>query len=463
MIRFACPHCGAKLRVADALAGRKGKCPHCSQVVIVPPAGTHASRTDAPRQPGTPASHAAAPGPIPRPDRLAPAPSQPAGPAAATGPRCPSCSRTLPEGARICGYCGIKLPNGRPLLTARAPDEDLLLLRGEKVTSAVSWLIGIGLYPVYSEAPGRARPYVTWAIAALTVIVSLWFLGLEWTDSPSLQRHKQLLLWTGDQPASAERIAAFYKLTTYGNVRAFGAAYERLPEDVPERERIVRAHESLPVEDRAIGQYRPHQLLTNALLHGGILHLAGNLVFLFVFGSRVNAAVGNVRMLLLYPLLAVTASYIFLVSAAGQEPGPALGASGAIMGLAGMYLVLFPLHKVHMVAWLRWGLLAGFHLSRRFFALPGILIVLFYISFDVLYISLDLETGTAHWAHLGGFLTGMAVAVVLLVARQAYSGADALSLVLGRGAWPLLGTPAARTGLAPSDAAAAAPRRPGGS
>ena len=116
------------------------------------------------------------------------------------------------------------------------------------------------------------------------------------------------------------------------------------------------------------------------------------------------------------------------------------------MGLCGVYLMLFPLQKVHILAWLRFGLIGAFRLAYKIFALPGFIVLLFYIAFDVVYVIGKLESGTAHWAHLGGFISGVAMAMVLLMTRSAPHGANLLSLVLGRYAWPLIGRPARVTG-----------------
>ena len=73
--------------------------------------------------------------------------------------------------------------------------------------------------------------------------------------------------------------------------------------------------------------------------------------------------------------------------------------------------------------------------------------MIFYIGLDVLFISLGVEVGTAHWAHVGGFLAGLTAAFALIISRLTYSGADILSLTLGRYAWPLIGSPSTRSGL----------------
>jgi membrane associated rhomboid family serine protease len=146
----------------------------------------------------------------------------------------------------------------------------------------------------------------------------------------------------------------------------------------------------------------------------------------------------------LYPILAIVAGATYLLAMGPEPPTPMLGASGAVMGLAGMYLLLFPIHKVFMVIWMRWGLLAGFHLSFKCFAVRGLWVVLFYIMFDVIAVSFTLSTGTAHWAHIGGLIWGILIAFGLLAARLAYSRSDVLSLILGKYAWRLIGTPADR-------------------
>src|SRR6185295_14564324 len=98
----------------------------------------------------------------------------------------------------------------------------------------------------------------------------------------------------------------------------------------------------------------------------GIMHLVGNMIFLMVIGTRVNALVGNTATIAFYPLLAAISGWAQMTSLANEPPAPSLGASGAIMGLAGMYLVLMPVHKVHMAFWFRMGLIGRF---RHYFKL----------------------------------------------------------------------------------------------
>jgi len=375
---------------------------------------------------------------------------------------CPSCHQPLAERAVICVTCGIRVPSGRPVLMTRGEADGFLLQRAQSIISWLSWIMPFGFTPFYSEARGNAKPYTTWAVAALTVIVSVWFFTVSWGDSPDMRKHKNLMLWAGQAEASFDQIDLFYA-EGYGDAAAFEAKLQELllrmvPDDLGEDEsfeltedqqrRVVRqALAELTPEQRCFGEYRASQLLTHALLHGDIFHLVGNLVFLLIFGSRVNAAIGNLASAIVYPVLAIAAALIYKASAAAGAPVPMLGASGAIMGLAGMYFALFPIHKVHIVAWWRMGWRLGFRLYKKFFAVWGFIVVIFYIGLDVLFISLGVEVGTAHWAHVGGFLAGLTAAFALIISRLTYSGADILSLTLGRYAWPLIGSPSTRSGL----------------
>jgi membrane associated rhomboid family serine protease len=262
------------------------------------------------------------------------------------------------------------------------------------------------------------------------------------------------MLWSGD-PAAGTRISKIID-------RAIKKHDDSLSRR--DREQIARLRAKLEAQEReGAGQFHAYQLLTHALLHGGLLHLAGNMLFMFVLGSRVNALIGNAKTAVIYPLLAIASGLVHHVAMSHEPYGAALGASGAIMGLAGMYLVLFPRNKVHMAAWFRLGpfllalpftliVLFRFFFARAYkvFTVPGLFVVLFYIAFDIWDVSRGNDDGVAHWAHLGGFLAGVATALVLLLTRLVDArGGDLLSATLGRRAWALLGKPSARTALPP--------------
>ena len=123
------------------------------------------------------------------------------------------------------------------------------------------------------------------------------------------------------------------------------------------------------------------------------------------------------------------------------------------MGLAGMYFVFFPVHKVRMAAWIRMPLLLGWRLYYKIFSMKGFWLLGLWVGFnDVLPTVLSMLRGTtgpadgvAHWAHLGGFASGVLIGLGLLCARQVNArGADILSVVMGPRAWALIGKPTGR-------------------
>ena len=492
-IKFHCKNCGQPISVPQIHAGKKGKCPKCKNIVVVPkaedlsavdnqtgpvkrpsptPTGMVSyqcpmcdyniqapessigkllecpncgSFTEAPKKEDISKEYATGPGG----QRLAAGVS---GRVAAvesgrqevrsTGiVTCPSCEKKLADDATVCINCGIYVGSGRPIITARSVDEDELYERSHKVVRPISWLMPLGVFPVYSEVMGKHKPYATWAIAAVTIVVSIFYLGFQLSGSAKMRSLKNLMLWAGKAQPNKERIQGFYEYTNFGDKQAFLAKREALKDTVPADELDRAALYELTPEQQCFGRFRLTQLISHAFLHGGLFHLAGNMLFLLVLGSRVNSVIGNILTLILYPVLAVAAALTHLLMATLHPPTPMLGASGAVMGLAGVYLLLFPIHRIYLTAWARWGLLVGFHLSFKFFAVRGFWVVLFYIMFDVISVSLVLETGTAHWAHIGGFIWGIVICVILLVSRLGYSRSDVLSLVLGKYAWPLIGSP----------------------
>ena len=357
---------------------------------------------------------------------------------------CPSCRKMLPAGAKICVECGVDAHTGRALLTARQIDEDALYVHTETVVRGISFLIPFGLYPVASEGYGSKKPHAIWAIAGITIFASILFWAVNASSPTGLGSSRDLMLWAGRTP-TADDIVARYEIGRHSDEDMIDDVPMSPKEKAAFKQAIVAEYQKLPPERRLFGEFHWYQLLTHALLHGGIMHLVGNLLFLLVFGSRVNALIGPLRTAILYPVLAVVAAVSYMIAQSKGSPVPMIGASGAIMGLAGMYFVLFPVHRVHMVIWLRLGLFTGYRLMFKIFALRGFWVVLFYLAFDVAATLLGSRDNVAHWAHLGGFIGGAVLASVLLIARQLDArGGDLFTAMLGKHAWALLGRPSER-------------------
>lgn len=142
------------------------------------------------------------------------------------------------------------------------------------------------------------------------------------------------------------------------------------------------------------------QFVTYQFLHAGWQHLLGNMLFLFVFGNNVEDRLGGVSYLCFY----LTSGVLAGLGHAMVEPNPVLGASGAVAGVSGAYLVLFPVSNVTIVYWMIF--IGAFEVS-------SMLLILFQIAQDaVMYVAHF--GGVAYLAHLSGYAFGFAVAMGLL-------------------------------------------------
>jgi len=143
------------------------------------------------------------------------------------------------------------------------------------------------------------------------------------------------------------------------------------------------------------------------LVHGGLLHLAGNMLFLWVFGNALNYKLGHALYLLFYLLAGLGASAVHY----GFDGSPMVGASGAINGVMAGFLVFFPRNDVKML-WLP----GIFYL--HVFSCSSVWIILLWATWDVLYLVLGAGEGVALWAHVGGFVMGLAMATTLAVTQR---------------------------------------------
>jgi membrane associated rhomboid family serine protease len=139
-------------------------------------------------------------------------------------------------------------------------------------------------------------------------------------------------------------------------------------------------------------------------LHTGIIHLVGNGLFLWVFGNAVCAKVGNVFYPLIYIGLGLVAGMAHLVF----DGSPVVGASGAINGVVGMYLVLYPLNRISCAYWI--------FIKFGTFSFGSFWAILLWLIFDV-WGAFGRSDHTAYLAHLGGFAAGFALAATLVWTR----------------------------------------------
>jgi membrane associated rhomboid family serine protease len=216
--------------------------------------------------------------------------------------------------------------------------------------------------PFRDDTPARQLPAATYGLVAACVVVFLWQLSLG--------------------PTGIERSAM-----QLGMIPAvlFGAAR------LPSRLALVAP---------------PLTLVTSMFLHSGWIHLIGNMIYLFVFGKGVENALGSLRFVLFYLLCGIAAA----LTQALTEPAatlPMVGASGAIAGVLGAYLVLYPFGQVFVFFWII--------IFFRVIAIPAILLLGFWFLMQLLSAEGAGASvgGVAVWAHVGGFIAGMILVVFM--------------------------------------------------
>jgi membrane associated rhomboid family serine protease len=216
--------------------------------------------------------------------------------------------------------------------------------------------------PLYDDTPRIRLPLATGSLVGACSLVFLWQTGL---------------------PPRAAMSAMF--------------SYGMIPE-------VLFGNSELPARLRVV----PHWLtpITSQFLHGDLLHLLGNMIYLWVFGRGVEVALGSARYLVLYLACGVAAALTqALVEPASQIP--MIGASGAIAGVLGAYLILNPRGNIVVFVW--------FFIFVRLISLPAILLLglWFLLQLASGLSATPGQPGIAFWAHVGGFLAGACLVVVL--------------------------------------------------
>lgn len=208
------------------------------------------------------------------------------------------------------------------------------------------------MFPIKDHNPPGTVPYVTWTLMAINIIVFALY-------APLL--------------ADQARLGAFFD--TWAMV---------------------------PAEVNAGVDY--YTALTSMFLHGGLMHLGGNMLFLWIFGDNIEDAMGHVKFAIFYILCGFAASATHYISDVNSMV-PVVGASGAIAGVMGAYLVLYPKAKVDV-------LLILVVIFRRL-TLPAYLVLGAWMALQLFGgVSANATGGgVAYWAHVGGFVAGVLGAI----------------------------------------------------
>ncbi len=154
-------------------------------------------------------------------------------------------------------------------------------------------------------------------------------------------------------------------------------------------------------------------IFSSMFLHGGFLHLGGNMLYFWIFGNNIEDKLGHIRFLIFYLLAGVAAAYGYSI----MDPNstvPMIGASGAISGVLGAYLILFPRARVHTI------LFFGFF--WQVVRVPALIVIGFWaiIQFanGILTEAVRGQGGVAWFAHVGGFLFGVSMIKLWLPRRR---------------------------------------------
>jgi membrane associated rhomboid family serine protease len=209
------------------------------------------------------------------------------------------------------------------------------------------------MIPISDDNPARLTPVVTWGIILACVLAYVWELSL------------------GDEMDAAVLVVGFTPASFFTNYA---------PADVGKVPAALT-------------------IFTSMFLHGSVLHIAGNMLYLWIFGNNVEDAMGHARYLLFY-LVSGVAAVMTLAFVDPSSHVPLVGASGAISGVLAAYVLLFPRARVTVVVPL------GFIFLP--FRISAIWVVGFWFILQLLMAAATKadQPGVAWWAHVGGFAIG---------------------------------------------------------
>ncbi len=213
------------------------------------------------------------------------------------------------------------------------------------------------MFPLRDDNPTRSVPIVTIALIVVNSLVFLYQVSLG-------PRAGQLLVYQ------------------YGAIPA-----------------VVVGTDSLPARISVVPPFL--SLFTSMFLHGGWMHLIGNMWYLWIFGDNIEEAMGRFRYLVFYLLTGFLASISHVLSNIGSTI-PSIGASGAISGVLGAYILLYPRARILTLIFLGWFI--------RLIYIPAGFVLGFWFVLQFLSGSMSAGQdagGVAFWAHVGGFLAGM--------------------------------------------------------
>lgn len=218
------------------------------------------------------------------------------------------------------------------------------------------------MFPIDDQNPTRLTPFVTYALIAINIVVFIHELSLA---KPQLEQFFQL--------------------------------YALVPKE------LTGSFEGIPINQPVP---EPLTLVSSQFLHGGFLHLAGNMLFLWIFGNNIEDQLGHIKYLIFYitcGVLAALAQWFFSM----QSGVPSLGASGAIAGVMGAYIIRFPNAQIRTLVFLGPFIIFPNIPAMFFLGIWFIQQALYGVASLNVPTNIGMESGgIAYWAHAGGFVFG---------------------------------------------------------
>jgi membrane associated rhomboid family serine protease len=277
------------------------------------------------------------------------------------------------------------------------------------------------LIPLKDNIPTTRFPIVTVLLIAANLAVFVWQLGAS-SDEYSSPALRQLGVPESDQ-RTIEYGAIPYRITHPGEDCAIGAVPaggggQARADVVCEGTREYQQAEALAEQGAPLAPLDEPAwwatILTSMFMHAGILHIAGNMLFLWVFGNNIEDSMGRLRFILFYLLAGLVAVYAHAVIDP-DATGPTIGASGAVSGVLGGYILLYPHARVLTLVFIVF--------LVTFIEVPALVMLGLWFVLQAIpavgQLSPDVAGeggGVAYLAHVGGFLFGLAA--IKLFARR---------------------------------------------
>jgi membrane associated rhomboid family serine protease len=232
----------------------------------------------------------------------------------------------------------------------------------------------LALFPIGDDNTGRTRtPYVTYALLAANVLIFVMLQGL----------------------GSNERFTLGYSVVPY---------------------EITNGRDLVGVTQGGIPQTQGPQpiyltVLSAMFMHGSLMHLLGNMLYLWIFGDNLEDAMGHLKFLMFYLLCGLVATFAHIMTGPGSLI-PSLGASGAIAGVLGGYLLMYPSRQVRV--------LIGY---LGIVAMPALIVIGFWAVFQFFngfgqLVQPRNGGGVAYMAHIGGFVAGLLLVKLFATAKS---------------------------------------------